>query len=376
MTSTIARRASSIPALALAFLALFPAACGDSQSSTAQGGAGGSPTAGAAGDGGFGVGGGSTGNTISEDSACATAAIEGETLPVTMLIMFDRSASMLEDQKWAGAKAALIAFFQDQDSAGFSVGLRFFPDDAPVPGCNDQACSIDACAQPLVEPGLLTAAPASSDPQQKALVDAVNATSPAGQTPMYAALGGAESWAKASVAKGQKNTVVVLVTDGEPTTCNTDIDAIASLAKDAHDTAGVTTYAIGMLGSDQAQLDKVASAGGTEKALLATAGSVATKLGEALAGIQKAQIACSFDVPAGDSTDTDKINVNYHDGSGKVVTLPKVDSEAACPASYAWYYDDNAAPKVIHLCPATCAEAQGNPDALIKILLGCETIAK
>lgn len=379
MDSTIAGRKLRLAAGAALSAALLTA-CGGGQDTTSAGGQGGQGGPGTGGTGGsFLTGGGDTGQTIDEDSACATSAVEGKPLPVTMLIMFDKSASMLEDQKWAGAKAALISFFQNDATAGLSVGLRFFPDDEPAAGCNDQTCSIDACSQPLVPPGPLTTAPASSDPQQKALVDAVNAKAPSGQTPMYAALGGAEAWAKANAAPGEKSTAVVLVTDGEPTTCNTDVGAIAALAKDAFDSAGVLTYAIGMLGSNESQLDQIAAAGGTKEALLATAGSVSTGLIEALLSINKAQIACSFDLPPpsmpGEVTDPGKVNVNYHGAEG-VVTIPRVEGLAACPDTYAWYYDDPANPKTIQLCPATCDALQNDPSALVKILLGCATVVK
>lgn len=305
---------------------------------------------------------------------------EGKTLPVTMLIMFDKSGSMLEDQKWAGAKAALIAFFQDPKSAGLSVGLRFFPDNSPASGCDDQACSIDACAAPLVAPAPLLEAPAASDPQQQALVDAVNSKNPSGETPIYPALGGAEKWAAGAADEASHRTAVVLVTDGEPTTCNTDIGAIAALAKDAKDAHGVLTYAIGMPGSLAAQLDQIAAAGGTDKAFLAGAGEVSAKLIAALTSIQKAQIACTFDVPAatqsGDVVDPGKVNVNYYSSAGSYVTMPRVDGLAQCTGTYGWYYDDPAAPKTITLCPSTCETVQGNMSAVIKILLGCETVLK
>jgi von Willebrand factor type A domain len=384
MTSTSARRTGLLSAAGILLSAAVFTACdgGATAAATASGGSGGQGASG--GDGGsagsFITGGSDGGPTIDEDSACATSAVEGKTLPVTMLIMFDKSASMLEDQKWAGAKAALISFFQNDETAGLSIGLRFFPDDQPASGCNDQVCSIEACSQPLVPPAPLTSAPASSDPQQKALVDAVNAKTPSGQTPMYAALGGAEKWAKENAVPGEASTVVVLVTEGEPTTCNTDIGAIASLAEDARVAAGVFTYTIGMFGSNAAQLDQIAAAGGTEKALLADAGSVSIKLVEALTSIKKAQIACTYDLPAasmpGEVVDPGKVNVNYKNGSGQVITLPRVDGAAACPNTYAWYYDDPAMPTAIQLCPGTCAELQNDPSALVKILLGCETVVK
>ena len=383
MTSTNGRRwaLSRTAGVAIALLTCAaPAACGGDGNGSSNGGGGGGVTGGSGGAaGGFG-GGGTVDPGFDESSACATSSTVGKTLPVTMLIMFDKSGSMLENQKWAGAKAALVAFFQDPKSAGLSVGLRFFPDDSPVAGCNDQACSLDACAAPLVAPAPLTEAPAASDPQQKALVDAVNAKSPGGETPMYAALGGAEQWAQSNADEATHRTAVVLVTDGEPTTCNTDIAAIAGLAKAAHDAKGVLTYAIGMPGSNATQLDKIAAAGGTDKAFLADAGALSAKLIEALTSIQKAQIACTFDMPVasqpGDTVDPGKVNVNYYKSADSHVTLPRVDDLAGCSGTYGWYYDDAAAPKTITLCPSTCADVQGNTNALIKILLGCETVVK
>ena len=381
MTSTIGRRHLSISGAATLAILSFLAACdGGGASTEGGGGSGNGSGSGNGGSGGFITEGGSSGGTIDENAACATSAVEGKTLPVTMLIMFDKSGSMLDDQKWFGAKAALDAFFQDPETAGLSIGLRFFPDDEPAAGCNDQACSIDACSQPLVPPAPLTASPASTDPQQQALQDAVDSKSPSGETPMYPALGGAEKWAKDSAKEGETRTAVVLVTDGEPTTCNTDVDAIAGLAKDAHDTAGVFTYAIGMPGSNQLQLDKIAAAGGTDKAFLAPAGSIAGELISALSSIQKAQIACTYDIPPptepGQPVDPTLVNVNYHDGAGNITTMPKVASLAACTGAYEWYYDDPETPTLIKLCPTTCTSIQSNPQALVKILLGCQTVLK
>src|SRR5262245_23249457 len=116
-------------------IALVVAACGlaacadDGANETATSGSG---TSG----GGMGPSGSGTGGI---SNACAEAVITPEQAPLTMYIMFDKSGSMLFDQKWAGAVSALIAFFQDPDSAGLNVALRFFPDDAPTAGCNEVA---------------------------------------------------------------------------------------------------------------------------------------------------------------------------------------------------------------------------------------------
>lgn len=357
------------------------AACsGDEPEATPADGTGGS--SGGEGGGDFATG-QSAGSGLSPDAACATAVEQGTPVPTTLFIMFDKSGSMLDDQKWAGAKAALIAFFQDDDSAGLRVALRFFPDDAPVPGCNEQACSVEACAQPLVEAGELTSKPASDDPQQKALVDAVNSRKPGGETPMYPALAGATQWATAYAKpkEGTENTVVLLVTDGEPNGCNESITDIAALAATAHAEAGVITHVVGMQGANEAQLDAIAKAGGTNEAFLIGAGaSVHTELLAAMKKITKTQLACVFAMPEssepGTEVDPDFVNVTYSSAGAAPETLGQVASAAACGPGGGWYYDDPADPAILSLCPATCDAVQGDPDAKIEILLGCATQVK
>lgn len=373
---TIHRRAvrpspaiSAAPLFAACALAL--AACGGEGGSDSSA-TGASPT------GGDGVDFGDTTSGVDSTSTCATGAFEGAKVPVTMYLMFDKSGSMLDDQKWAGAVAALIAFFQDDESAGLSVALRFFPDDAPVSGCNEVACSADACAQPLVDVGELTVKPATGDPQQKALVDAVKSRQPGGETPMFAALAGAEQWAKARAAStgDQGKTVVVLVTDGEPNGCTEDIGAIAGLAGDAFASSGVYTYAIGMEGSNQAQLDQIAAAGHTNEAFVIGTQSVHTELVEALSSIGTTQLACEMGLPAsndGTPVDPAKVNVEYTPASGPKQTLVQVGGAGECSGG-GWYYDDAQNPSKITLCPTTCDTVQNDLGSKLQVVLGCATV--
>lgn len=329
-----------------------------------------------------GSGGGFSSNAASSgsgvDNECATAVITGQPVPVTMYIMFDKSGSMLDNQKWAGAKAALIAFFQDDDSAGLNIALRFFPDDDPVAGCNEETCDVTACATPLVDAGVLNELPAHSDPQQKLLVEAVDGKEPNGQTPMFAALAGAEQWALDHLTEDER-TVVVLVTDGEPNGCNQDIDDIASLASGPFDDSGVLTYAIGIVGANQSQLDQIAAAGGSEQALMVGEGSVHKDLSAALEKIRTTQLDCSFAMPeaetATDVIDPKRVNVSYSTG-GASETIAQVSAAPDCDSSGGWYYDNPTAPTQIELCPASCDDVQGNADAIIEIVLGCETVVK
>ncbi len=349
------------------------AACGGSPQPGANAGVGGgasaSDSSGAFMDSGSGSG-------MNDFSTCASAVVAGKPVPVTLYIMMDRSGSMLESQKWANATTALIAFFQDPNSAGLSVALRFFPDDKPAAGCNAPACSAAACAKPLVDAGTLNAQPAYADPQQKALVDAVKAESPDGQTPMYAALAGAEQWAKAH-AGADHRTAVILMTDGEPDGCDGNIDHIAGLAAEANKSAGVLTYAIGMPGANQGQLDAIAKAGGSSAAFVISNGTVTTQLEAALKKIKVSQIDCTFDVPASSDptkpVDPGLVNVTYGKGDAPQKVFPQVESAAQC-AGQAWHYDDPAQPKKIVLCPDACTAAQSDPDGSVKVVLGCATV--
>lgn len=83
------------------------------------------------------------------------------------------------------------SFFANPAAAGLEVALRFFPEGS----CDGNQCDVNACATPKVNAGPLTAAPAATDPQEKALVKAVTDTIPNGNTPIFAALKGAVKWA-------------------------------------------------------------------------------------------------------------------------------------------------------------------------------------
>ena len=181
---------------------LAAVSCGGSDSGSTVDGTGGKGNGGTGGNGGSinldgSAANGGSGGTIDPDAACAVEKDEATLTPVNMLVMFDRSGSMNQSGKWTAASGALVAFFKDPGTAGLRVALRFFPHDQPASGCTNQQCSVSACAQPLVPIGALTADPAPTDAQEQKLVSAVQNQSPGngGGTPMYAALGGAESWA-------------------------------------------------------------------------------------------------------------------------------------------------------------------------------------
>lgn len=317
--------------------------------------------------------------------ACATDTLKAERSPVNMFIQFDRSGSMNESDKWPQAAGALNAFFQDPSTAGLRVALRFFPDESPVPGCTrdatvGMACDVATCSQPLVALGELMADAAPVDLHEKKLLDAVAASGPPvqgagdGGTPMYAALAGALSWAQAQkAATPDEKTIVVLVTDGSPSGCNTRINDIAQLASDALTTSGVSTYAIGIEGAQERQVNQIAAAGGTQQAFFVGALGAELQLIQALNAIRGAVLSCDLALPKGNNVDPGKVNVQLTPTG----TAPEVIGQAAGPDNCeagGWHYDNPAAPKRISLCPSTCQRVQADGGAQIDIVLGCEGV--
>jgi len=314
-----------------------------------------------------------------EPASCSGSSSVARFKPVNMFIMFDKSGSMTTSlsgggTRWSASTDALTAFFKDTRADGLGVALRFFPDDRPSVGCNESSCSATACSDPLVPLGDLTATSAPGDAQEALLVAAVAGTSPGGSTPTYPALDGPLRWGVARTqADPNEIYVTVLVTDGEPTECNTSTTAIRKLATDAYNGYGVRTYTIGIAGSNTTELDALALAGGTGKAFVVDGSNSSTmrdQLVAALLSIAGTSASCSFNLPGAGTFDPNNVSVTYRPGTGgTMMTLPRVPNAAACGSG--WYYNDNTTPTMISLCPTTCATVQADKGAVIETRLGC-----
>ena len=319
---------------------------------------------------------GAGGSSGTKMESCAGTSGEATLTPVNMFIIFDKSGSMLNNNKWTNTTKALVDFFKDQGSAGLRVALRFFPDS----GCDDSSCSIDVCSQPLVPLGALTSDPAPADAQEQQLVDAVASKSPNGGTPMSVALGGAEQWAaNYQMAHPSEKTVVVLVTDGEPNGCDESVSHIAALAAKTKNANDVLTYAVGLVGSNTATINSIDAAGGTNAGIFVGNGNASADLLAALKAIQGSQVACEFQMPTmgsmGEMIDPSLVNVNYKPGDGGMTkTFNKVAKASDCtPQKDGWFYDNPVKPTTITLCPGTCASVQADEKAKIEIEVGCAT---
>lgn len=362
-----------LPRLTLAFLSavsLFGAtfaACGGDQPATTtstSGGEGGDLFD----DAGVGAGGG----LISPDAACAKATTTAILVPVNMFLLFDKSGSMLDGGKWAAAKGALKAFFQDPKVAGLRVAIRFFPDTT----CDSPECDIDACTTPQVKIGKLTAQSAPDDAQEALLIKAIDGAFPVGGTPMFAALGGAEQAAAIHLSQNPSHkAAVVLVTDGTPNGCETDVDKIAELAAQAFKTFAVTTYVVGLDGANQDQLDKIAAAGETDSAFYLGQGDIQQSLLAAFQAIQGKGLACQFKLPKDEEVDPNKVNVLYTAAtSDEPALIGQVAAADACSGTKdGWYYDDPSLPTAILLCPASCEKVESDPDGKLEVVFGCAT---
>ena len=85
-------------------------------------------------------------------------------------------------------------------------------------------------------------------------------------------------------------------------------------------------------------------------------------------------IGCQYNMPSADAgvIDPDKVKVEYTPGSGGAPQeLARANDAASCGPGGGWYYNNNANPTLILLCPATCNAVKADQKAGIQIALGC-----
>ena len=384
----------------LAWLALITSqlvlACSASGSDTGYGENGGS-AGGLHGSGGTGnpvlsnEGGASEGGGF---DVCAKATNPAVMVPLDMYLLMDHSQSMLIGGAWDLTVDALASFVALPDLDGISLGLGLFPlppsyvntcqqdsDCNPYAGpcefgkCNRGDPITDSC---LVEDYATPAVPFAPLPDVGPAVNQAMAQySPEGATPMVPAFRGALEyvgpWAKDHPSH---ITVVVLATDGMPSVCYfQEVSDVAQVASEAlaHDPP-IKTFVVGYgMGSD---LDAIAHAGGTEP-IDVNVSTADTELLEALNEIRKLA-ECRYQIPAPPPNETlqyQLVNVVHRAPGGADDTIPKVAGPSACGDEPGWYYDDEAAPSQIVLCPSTC-EAVKVQQGDLEIVLGCQTVIR
>jgi len=372
---------------------------------TSSSGAFGGPNDGALGDGNntsSSSSGGPSDADLNAETACAQSNAQATLQPLDMFIMFDASISMRGSvnpydcnvgqsvaSPWCFAINAMSAYLNGTGSTGNAAALQFF-------GHNGGAASSTACTTGTgfdvsVVPGGATGyttLPSSS------FDTALNTQAPNEFTPLEAAIRGIIGFTSNTMNKrAGRTTIGVLVTDANtPLDCSTDWDAMASLLA-TQATAGVKTYVIGMNGANFTNLEKLAVGGGGASHADAVGtvtdacgngagpchhwnagdGTSGAPLVEALKQIQGLAVGCNFTIPPGPDggvIDFNQVKVEYLAGGTTANQLPHATNAGACSGA-GWYYDDNAAPKTVNLCPSSCTTVQADPNAKLNVLFGC-----
>ncbi len=191
------------------------------------------------------------------DATCVTTHA-GARLPVDVLLIFDRSGSMLQDpstgqnclpqatcpSKWNQATAAIEQAVMNTESA-VRWGLMMFPSPAGT------VCQVVAGAQVPIAPM-----------NAMAITTALLATAPSGSTPTTAVLARAGDYLSTLTTPNQR--FMVLVTDGLPTCAalnqNAADDANAIVAVETQASRGFGTFVVGIATAVDAQADASLSA--------------------------------------------------------------------------------------------------------------------
>jgi hypothetical protein len=308
-------------------------------------------------------------------AACAAESHEGETLPLDLYVMLDRSNSMNVDDKWSSVTSAIQSFVETPDFAGLGVGIQYFP--------QKQLCTPDAYATPDVP---IEALPAVGPKITQSLLS--HDTS--GGTPMVPALSGAIAHARDSMQQNPGHKViVVLATDGLPdaqclssadgATPNTLEGVIAVATEGTSSDPPVQTFVIGV-GSALTELDKIAAAGGSTKATLidSTGQNTSSLFVEALNQVRVTALPCSYaiPIPQAGTINFSKVNVAYKNPDGSIKTaFVNVGSPAGCLAGRAgWYYDNPSKPTQVVLCANSCDEVKATHTGRVDVLYGCDTV--
>jgi hypothetical protein len=149
----------------------------------------------------------------------------------------------------------------------------------------------------------------------------------------------------------------------------------------------VKTFVIGSPGSETAvaALSQIASQGGTARPGcsdagpnychfdMTTAADLSAALNAAFKEITTTIVSCNYTIPPppmDQELDPTKVNVNFTNSAGQVVSIQRDPSMTDC--NQGWQYTNNNTQ--IILCPDTCNMIKADPMAKVDVVLGCKTI--
>ncbi len=299
-------------------------------------------------------------------AACVTSTATATAKPVYLVFAYDQSGSMSLDGKWAAAGIAMKSFFSSANVKGIHAAMTLFPKYESYPAF----CSEAEYTAPDVA---VTDLPSA---QFGAALDATAPQAGKGGTPTMAALSGAMTYAQQLQKTVAKNATVavVMVTDGVPEVCSDKGDVGPASLIAFTNAATIPTYIVGV-GSDLANLNQIAAAGGTKQALMVSVGDptkTQTDLSAAINTIKVAAVSCDYAIPSapdGETLDPSKLNVQYTPTGGVAQDL---DFDATCASGSGWHYDDANHPTRIVACGTTCSSIK-NVGGKVDMVFGCAT---
>jgi hypothetical protein len=273
--------------------------------------------------------------------------------------------------RWSSIKDALVTFANSSTAAGIGAGVGFFP----LMNGNTLLCAASDYATPVAPIAVLPGSAA-------ALQAALDANMPNGNTPTVPALGGAIQYATSYAQAHPGRTVaIVFATDGEPTQCgntNTIAGAVNIARMAASAMPPIRTFVLGV-GPSLTNLNQIAAAGGTTAAHLVESGGSAELL-TALNDIRKGTLTCDYQIPVipGKPLDLNLVNIRVRIGPPPAMPqlINKVTDASQCGTTQGgWYFDNNASPTKITLCPATCDPMLKTTGSNLDVLIGCSSIS-
>jgi hypothetical protein len=335
-------------------------------------------------------------------SGCATGTVESNLVPTHVLLLLDRSGSMLCNPPPATASEACeanpVRANATQPSKweiverALSDALELLPEDVSVGVSyfsNDNACGVHptpSVAVRKLDPG-----------QRSAISQSLSNVTPGGGTPIVGATILAYQHLHTMALGGELlgNKFVVLLTDGEQseqcggTRCGTANECTALLVGQEAPKARVPgvdirTFVIGAPGSERARsvLSELALAGGTApEGCDAAAGEChfdmtreadfAGALATALTEITGRAATCELPLPESDTEiDLERVNVIYSPGNGSEARLVLRDTRAACDAgANGWQYSEDHTK--IRLCGPICETVRTDAGSRVDVVIGC-----
>lgn len=314
-------------------------ATGGSGGSSAMGGSAGSGGVGAAPSGG-GTSGGSGG---SGGATCVPAVGTATPRPVELYLLLHRSAT-LSNAQWASVKNQVSQFASA--ASNVSAGLQY------VPPAQNGDCNGAGYATPAVPFGPL--------PQNAAAIDLSLGVTTVGSggTQFEGAANGLMTLGATRVAASPATQFsAVLIVTGNWYGCTMSAPAVASILAQAW--PSVSTYVIGAIGATAAELDLMASAGGTV-VRLGSSGTLSSSLAEAAR-------PCQFELPAGFPPANVSLTLN---GGTTPALLEQRPSATACGATDGWFVSPNSS-QTAALCPASCRKAIATAGSSVDYATSC-----